>query len=70
MQLKIFREGLKPSCFSEMVAHRPAAVQYVKFMTEYKKRGHMTEMDLENLPTSNYFIPHHSVLRPKSTSMK
>ncbi|XP_037930947.1 uncharacterized protein LOC119665773 [Teleopsis dalmanni] len=44
--------------------------QYVDFLDEYKKLGHMTEIDIERIMSSYYFIPHHCVLKPDSTTTK
>lgn len=43
--------------------------QYVSFMKEYEALGHMTKVEFK--PAFPYFfIPHHCVLRPESTSTK
>ena len=44
--------------------------QYVSFMQEYKMLGHMSVVKNPNLKESHYYIPHHCVLRPSSTSTK
>jgi len=44
--------------------------QYVAFMKEYESLGHMTEVKLSQIGKPHYFIPHHCVLRPESTSTK
>ncbi|XP_037910069.1 uncharacterized protein LOC119650916 [Hermetia illucens] len=44
--------------------------QYNKFMDEYKQLGHMTEIDEGSIPSLHYFLPHHSVLKPESTTTK
>ncbi len=41
--------------------------QYSAFMTEYKNLGHMSPVPSSPL---NYFIPHHAVLRPSSSTTK
>ncbi|XP_037929405.1 uncharacterized protein LOC119663875 [Teleopsis dalmanni] len=42
--------------------------QYVQFMEEYERLGHMTEVNLDSMLTPRYFIPHHCVLKPDSTT--
>ena len=44
--------------------------QYVEFLDEYEKLGHMTLVKQADLNKPHYFIPHHCVLRPSSTSTK
>ncbi|XP_037898154.1 uncharacterized protein LOC119642917 [Glossina fuscipes] len=44
--------------------------QYIKFMEEYEQMGHMTETNINSVLTPNYFIPHHCVLKPDSTTTK
>ncbi|XP_037930997.1 uncharacterized protein LOC119665820 [Teleopsis dalmanni] len=44
--------------------------QYVEFLDEYEKLGHMTEIDIERIMSPHYFIPHHCVLKPDSTTTK
>lgn len=48
----------------------PTRAQYINFMEEYIKMGHMTEIDINSLLNPNYFIPHHYVLKPDSTTTK
>ncbi|XP_037931078.1 uncharacterized protein LOC119665895 [Teleopsis dalmanni] len=44
--------------------------QYVEFLDEYEKLGHMIEIDIERIMSPHYFIPHHCVLKPDSTTTK
>lgn len=44
--------------------------QYSDFMTEYEQLGHMSLITNADLTTAHYFIPHHCVLRPNSSSTK
>ncbi|XP_037942526.1 uncharacterized protein LOC119675399 [Teleopsis dalmanni] len=44
--------------------------QYVQFMEEYDRVGHMTEVNLNPMLTPRYFIPHHCILKPDSTTTK
>lgn len=44
--------------------------QYVAFMDEYASLGHMSVVQNPNLSEPHYYIPHHCVLRPSSTSTK
>ncbi|XP_037932704.1 uncharacterized protein LOC119667483 [Teleopsis dalmanni] len=39
-------------------------------MEEYERLGHMTEVNLDSMLTPRYFIPHHCVLKPDSTTTK
>ncbi|XP_075160828.1 uncharacterized protein LOC142233707 [Haematobia irritans] len=43
---------------------------YVDFMNEYSRLGHMTKVSWDNIDRPHYVIPHHSVLRPESTTTK
>ena len=44
--------------------------QYIQFMQEYEKLGHMERIQEQDIPANNYFIPHHCVLKPDSTTTK
>ena len=44
--------------------------QYDAFMDEYESLGHMTEVNVKDIAKPHYYIPHHYVLRPESTSTK
>ncbi|XP_075162846.1 uncharacterized protein LOC142235479 [Haematobia irritans] len=41
-----------------------------KFMEEYEALGHMTKVNIDNVTGAKYFIPHHCVLRPESSTTK
>lgn len=44
--------------------------QYQEFMKSYEDLGHMTEVDPAKINGHHYYIPHHCVLRPESTTTK
>ena len=44
--------------------------QYVAFMEDYERLGHMSIVSKPALEFPHYFIPHHCVLRPTSSSTK
>ncbi|XP_075162879.1 uncharacterized protein LOC142235512 [Haematobia irritans] len=44
--------------------------QYKDFMQSYEDLDHMTQIDPKNLPGPRYYIPHHCVLRPESSTTK
>ncbi|XP_073841598.1 uncharacterized protein [Musca autumnalis] len=44
--------------------------QYIKFMQEYEQLGHMQKIDVGTVSNKKYFIPHHCVLKPDSTTTK
>lgn len=44
--------------------------EYRKFMEEYESLGHMEKLRINDIPVTNYFIPHHCVLKPESTTTK
>ncbi|XP_061394371.1 uncharacterized protein LOC133329930, partial [Musca vetustissima] len=44
--------------------------QYIKFMREYEQLGHMQKIDVCTVSNPKYFIPHHCVLKPDSTTTK
>ncbi|XP_058987182.1 uncharacterized protein LOC131806659 [Musca domestica] len=45
-------------------------MQYIKFMQEYEMLGHMQKIDVNIVSNPKYFIPHHCVLKPDSTTAK
>ncbi|XP_049316915.1 uncharacterized protein LOC125779686 [Bactrocera dorsalis] len=44
--------------------------QYVEFMNDYESLGHMSIVRNPNLSEPHYFIPHHCVLKPTSTTTR
>ncbi|XP_049301860.1 uncharacterized protein LOC125775373 isoform X1 [Bactrocera dorsalis] len=44
--------------------------QYVSFMEEYERLGHMSAVEAPKLDEPHYYIPHHCVLKPTSASTK
>ncbi|XP_043661634.1 uncharacterized protein LOC122625612 [Drosophila teissieri] len=44
--------------------------KYVEFMQEFQNLGHMSPVSHPQLNTPHYYIPHHCVLKPNSTSTK
>jgi len=49
----------------------PAMLEgYVSYMDEYERLNHMTEVQLSSVPRNQYFIPHHCVLKPDSSTTK
>lgn len=44
--------------------------KYINFMREYEYLGHMTKINEEDVLFPNYFIPHHCVLKPDSSTTK
>ncbi|XP_075167643.1 uncharacterized protein LOC142239752 [Haematobia irritans] len=44
--------------------------QYTQFMEEYEALGHMTKVNIDYVTGAKYFIPHHCVLRPESSTTK
>ncbi|CAD7006443.1 unnamed protein product [Ceratitis capitata] len=44
--------------------------QYISFMEEYENLGHMSVVAQPNLNEPHYYIPHHCVFKPSSTSTK
>ncbi|XP_058816777.1 uncharacterized protein LOC131680072 [Topomyia yanbarensis] len=52
-------------------ANAELKAQYHQFITEYEELGHMREVDSGELDTNpQYFLPHHAVLRPESSTTK
>ena len=43
---------------------------YKEFLQEYTALGHMSEIKINPESLPNFYIPHHCVLRPESTSTK
>ncbi|XP_062542246.1 uncharacterized protein LOC134210216 [Armigeres subalbatus] len=43
---------------------------YTEFMGEYLAMGHMRELSEEEMSASSYYLPHHAVLKPDSTTTK
>lgn len=44
--------------------------QYIQFMREYEQLGHMQKVEIDTVGNNKYFIPHHCVLKPDSTTTK
>lgn len=44
--------------------------QYVDFMDQYESLGHMKRIEQKNIENPHFYIPHHCVLRPESTTTK
>jgi len=44
--------------------------QYANFMHEYIRLGHMEEVPFTMIEDTHYFLPHHCVLKPESTTTK
>lgn len=44
--------------------------QYAEFMREYLAMGHMREVSEEDTSVPSYYLPHHAVLKPDSTTTK
>lgn len=44
--------------------------QYVKVMKEYETLGHMSPIDINATLSPHYFISHHCILKPDSTTAK
>jgi len=44
--------------------------EYKRFMEEYETLGHMQKINKQDIPALNYFIPHHCVLKPDSSTTK
>lgn len=45
-------------------------IQYIQFMREYEQLGHMQRVNIDDVLHPRYFIPHHCVLKPDSTTTK
>ncbi|XP_037932627.1 uncharacterized protein LOC119667409 [Teleopsis dalmanni] len=45
-------------------------LEYVKFMQDYENLGHMSMVKDLDLNSPHYFIPHHYVIKPDSTTTK
>lgn len=43
-------------------------LQYTQFLLEYEQLGHMSQIENSDIPQTHYFIPHHCVLKPESSS--
>ncbi|XP_059221596.1 uncharacterized protein LOC131996159 [Stomoxys calcitrans] len=56
--------------YEELGHIRKVSTQYVHFMREYEELGHMRKVELDNVIDPKYFIPHHCVLKPDSTTTK
>lgn len=44
--------------------------EYVTFLREYERLGHMEEVPFRSVTNENYFIPHHAVRNPSSSTTK
>lgn len=45
-------------------------VRYTIFLREYEQLGHTEKIDISTISYPKYFIPHHCVLKPDSTTTK
>lgn len=45
-------------------------IQYEQFMKDYETMGHMSKINVDEVKGHKYFIPHHSVVRPESSTTK
>lgn len=43
---------------------------YTEFMDEYESMGHMKKVETDAILSPNYYIPHHCVLKPESSTTK
>ncbi|XP_075163323.1 uncharacterized protein LOC142235958 [Haematobia irritans] len=44
---------------------------YIKFMNEYEQLGHMEKVPVDEIEnTPHYYLPHHSILKPESSTTK
>ena len=50
--------------------HPQLKEDYIQFMKEYEQQGHMESVAQTILTKPHYFIPHHCVLKPGSTTTK
>ncbi|XP_055390588.1 uncharacterized protein LOC129619370 [Condylostylus longicornis] len=44
--------------------------QYIEFLEDYLKLGHMKEVNEVDIPQIHYFMPHHGVWKPNSSTTK
>ncbi|XP_033251629.1 uncharacterized protein LOC117190672 [Drosophila miranda] len=61
---RFFAIERRPARLPEIRSH------YISFMQEYESLGHMSLVLNPNLEEPHYYIPHHFVLKPSSTSTK
>lgn len=54
---------------NRLTSTNPITVPYIEFMREYIELNYMTPVTSNDI-TSCYFIPHHAVLKPSSTTTK
>ncbi|XP_033245213.1 uncharacterized protein LOC117187188 [Drosophila miranda] len=58
-------------CLEKRLSRDPETkASYVQFMKEYEALGHMKEMHTKEIARSRYFIPHHCVMKPDSSTTK
>lgn len=48
----------------------PYAESYRQFISEYIRLGHMKKIQIDSLVDDSYFMPHHGVLKPDSSTTK
>ncbi|XP_055621988.1 uncharacterized protein LOC129765600 [Toxorhynchites rutilus septentrionalis] len=54
----------------KLEANLELKTMYHEFIHEYISMGHMREISAENDQSPQYFLPHHAVLRPESSTTK
>ncbi|XP_055923722.1 uncharacterized protein LOC129954081 [Eupeodes corollae] len=54
----------------KLIKNHDLAVQYVSFMKEYKQLKHMVEIKNQDFGKLHYYIPHHCITKPESSTTK
>lgn len=54
----------------QLEKHPEIKKQYISFMQEYESMGHMKPIALQDVADVRYYMPHHFVLRPESSTTR
>lgn len=67
-----FQRAYRQFCSLELKLRKnpELKLQYQNFMHEFINLQHMVPVDLNSLPKLHYFMPHHAVMKPSSSTTK
>lgn len=54
----------------KLTLNKDLAKQYYDFMSEYLELGHMEQVEKDRIGSTNYYLPHHAVIKDSSVATK